>query len=364
MSCGEPYRGDCCNADPVNCEDLGGTFSLTGLLSAVVVVGEIASLIPGPVGAAAAGISAVAYAVQGNTAKAIEMGVTAAAALVGAGAVVRVAARAVGSAAKAGQAVARAAPKVMRTAGQKIGAMIRRSGSCALPNSFVAGTLVVLADGSLAPIEDLVRGDVVRTTDPVTGETSDQPVIATITATGTKHLIAVVTDATAFTATAGHPIWVQAQGWTDAADLEVGDQLTGSGGQVHTITEVTDLGPLANQDVYNLTVSTTHTYYVSGEEASLNLLVHNCGASRLTPGNRLGTILERAPIIGSRSRLFGKNSLGAPAPGLLNNRNRVVRYGWSVAGDGVKGGQCGVTLRRFDTQTSTHRDYLFGRILN
>ena len=75
-----------------------------------------------------------------------------------------------------------------------------------------------------------------RTTDPVTGEASDQPVIATITGTGTKHLIAVVTDATAFTATTGHPIWVTAQGWTDAADLEVGDQLTGSGGQLHTIT--------------------------------------------------------------------------------------------------------------------------------
>ena len=92
---------DYCNADPVNCTDLGGTFSFKGLLSAVAVVGEIASLIPGPVGAAA-GISAVAYAVQGNTAKALERGVTAAAALVGAGAVVRVAARAVGTATKGG----------------------------------------------------------------------------------------------------------------------------------------------------------------------------------------------------------------------------------------------------------------------
>ena len=262
---------DYCNADPVNCTDLGGTFSFTGLLSAVAVVGEIASLIPGPVGAAAAGISAVAYAVQGNTAKAIEMGVTAAAALVGAGAVVRVAARAVGSAVKAGQTVARAAPRVMRTAGQRVASVLRRSGC----NSFVAGTLVLLADGSLVPIEDLVRGDLVRTTDPYTGETSDQPVIATITGTGTKHLIAVVTDATAFTATAGHPIWVQAQGWTDAADLEVGDQLTGSGGQVHTITEVTDLGPLANQTVYNLSVSTTHTYYIATDDGNLDTLVHN-----------------------------------------------------------------------------------------
>lgn len=103
----------------------GGTFSFKGLLSAVAVVGEIASLIPGPIGAAAAGVSAVAYAVQGNTAKALEMGVTAAAALVGAGPVVRVAARAASTAIKAGQTVARAAPRIARTAGQRVAALTR-----------------------------------------------------------------------------------------------------------------------------------------------------------------------------------------------------------------------------------------------
>lgn len=108
---------DYCTADPVNCTDLAGTFSFGGLLDAVAKVAEVASIIPGPIGAAAAGVSAVAYAARGNTAKAIEMGVTAAAALVGAGAVVRVAARAVSAARATGQ-VLRATPRIARVAAQ------------------------------------------------------------------------------------------------------------------------------------------------------------------------------------------------------------------------------------------------------
>ncbi|MGX1576660.1 RHS repeat-associated core domain-containing protein [Cellulosimicrobium funkei] len=101
---------DYCNADPVNCTDLGGTFTWKGLVKTLAVVGEVASIIPGPVGAAAAGISAVAYAASGNRRQALIMAGTVVAAAVGAGAVVgaikvaRVAPRAV-SAAKAGISV-------------------------------------------------------------------------------------------------------------------------------------------------------------------------------------------------------------------------------------------------------------------
>ena len=114
---------DYCNADPVDCTDLAGTWSLKGVLNVVAAIGEVASFIPGPVGAAAAAVSAVAYAVNGNTSKALEMGVTAAAALVGAGAVVHAvagglaAAKVVSVAAKAGAVVGRAVPKLERAEG-------------------------------------------------------------------------------------------------------------------------------------------------------------------------------------------------------------------------------------------------------
>jgi len=180
---------DYCNADPVNCTDLGGTFSWKGLVKAVAIVGEVASMIPGPVGAAAAAVSAVAYAVQGDKAKAIEMGVTAAANLVGCGPVVKVATR-VGAAVKAGAMASRAAPKLERAAAavKRVLPRLRKvAGEACSINSFAPGTLVVLADGTLAPIETLQAGDLVLATDPLTGDTTAEPVLTPIVGSGTKQ---------------------------------------------------------------------------------------------------------------------------------------------------------------------------------
>ncbi len=110
---------DYCNADPVNCTDLGGTIAWGKVLGVVARVGEVASFIPGPIGAAAAGVSAVAYAASGNKGKALEMGITAAAQRVGAGGGVRAAFKVASLSAKAGQkakrALAQAARSVVQT---------------------------------------------------------------------------------------------------------------------------------------------------------------------------------------------------------------------------------------------------------
>ncbi|MFE3246257.1 RHS repeat-associated core domain-containing protein, partial [Kitasatospora indigofera] len=86
-----PY--DYCTGDPVNCTDLDGNWGMPKWLKKTVqivaVVAEIASNIPGPIGAAAAAVSAVSYAATGNWAKAAEMAVTAVAQTVGAGPVVK-----------------------------------------------------------------------------------------------------------------------------------------------------------------------------------------------------------------------------------------------------------------------------------
>lgn len=100
---GSANNYDYCNADPVNCTDLGGTFTWKGLVKGIAKVGEVASWIPGPIGAAAAGVSAVAYAASGNKGKALEMGITAAAQMVGAGAGVRAGFKVASVAAKAGK---------------------------------------------------------------------------------------------------------------------------------------------------------------------------------------------------------------------------------------------------------------------
>jgi RHS repeat-associated protein len=86
---------DYCNADPVNCTDLDGRWpswnSIKKGLNVVAKVAEVASFIPGPIGAASAAISAGCYAGAGNWRKAGEMALTAAAGLVGAGPVVKIA---------------------------------------------------------------------------------------------------------------------------------------------------------------------------------------------------------------------------------------------------------------------------------
>lgn len=97
---------DYCSGDPVNCTDLAGTWSWKGIAKKIAAVGEIASIIPGPIGSAAAGISAVAYAATGNTQKALVMAATVVAAAVGAGAAVAGAARFASQASK-GRALAR-----------------------------------------------------------------------------------------------------------------------------------------------------------------------------------------------------------------------------------------------------------------
>jgi len=64
---------DYCNADPVNCTDLNGTWgwsSLKKALNVVAVVASYASMIPGPIGTIAGVVSGVCYAATGNWAEA------------------------------------------------------------------------------------------------------------------------------------------------------------------------------------------------------------------------------------------------------------------------------------------------------
>lgn len=99
---------DYCNADPVNCTDLDGTWSWKGVLKTVAVVADIASMVPGPIGMAAGVVAAGAYYATGDKKAALWALAGAAAAAVGAGAAVKATrvvrtAKAVASAARRGE---------------------------------------------------------------------------------------------------------------------------------------------------------------------------------------------------------------------------------------------------------------------
>ncbi|XVV02659.1 RHS repeat-associated core domain-containing protein [Actinosynnema sp. CA-248983] len=150
--------------------------------------------------------------------------------------------------------------------------------SCAL-HSFVAGTRVLMADGSTKPISEVEVGDKVKATDPTSGETTDREVVGTIVHSDEgdmTRLTVVAEDGTTGTvdATSWHPIWVDSEGrFVNIGDLKSGQRLTSDSGTSPVITAVQRYVHM--EPVYDLTVDGVHTYYVLAGRAAV--LVHNCG---------------------------------------------------------------------------------------
>ncbi|GLU47104.1 hypothetical protein Nans01_14550 [Nocardiopsis ansamitocini] len=200
-------------------------------------------------------------------------------------------------------------------------------------NSFVAGTPVLMADGTFKPIEQVEVGDEVAATDPGTGEQEAKPVLATITGTGEKDLVTITVDTITRTpagegdatdgevngasdgapvgedgsivATGQHPFWVPELGeWVNAGDLAPGMWLQTSAGtwvQVSAVKAWTQ-----STTVHNLTVADIHTYHVLAGDTPV--LAHNCGSGAAD----LGHLIDRAdelhsliPSGGQRYRTTG-----------------------------------------------------------
>ncbi|WP_344825912.1 LamG-like jellyroll fold domain-containing protein [Actinocorallia longicatena] len=149
-------------------------------------------------------------------------------------------------------------------------------------NSFVKGTLVVMADGSKKTIETISIGDRVLAGAAESGAKSAQTVGATIKGTGDKKLVTLTIDidgdrgqkTAKITATAGHPFWVPAQRtWVDAGELKSNDWLFTSSDDLVKIDAVRTW--TQNTTVHNLSVATVHTYYVLAGPTPV--LVHNSG---------------------------------------------------------------------------------------
>lgn len=148
-------------------------------------------------------------------------------------------------------------------------------------NSFLPGSMVLMADGSTKPIESVKMGDKVLAGDPGTGESRTETVTAEIKGNGVKQLVKIEVEVNgeeaSVTATDGHPFWVpEAGGWLEAGDLKPGQWLRTSSG---TYAQISKIKRWTNPSVtvYNLSVSNLHTYYVLAGQTPV--LVHNanCG---------------------------------------------------------------------------------------
>ena len=132
---------------------------------------------------------------------------------------------------------------------------------------FAAGTQVLMADGALQDIAALETGDQLLSRDPATGEfrpvavekvyQADQPELFLIN--GTLRV------------TGTHPFMLEQGATRSAAELRPGDVVQGKDATV-TIQSIERIE--ANQEVFNLTVSDTHTFFVSGGDTDI-YWVHN-----------------------------------------------------------------------------------------
>ncbi|WP_149825301.1 polymorphic toxin-type HINT domain-containing protein [Streptomyces tailanensis] len=141
---------------------------------------------------------------------------------------------------------------------------------------FLAGTDVLLADGTTKDIEDVELGDEVQALDPETGEAGPREVVRLIVTEDDKFFnelsIATEDGIEQLTATHEHPFWSPSAGaWIDAGRLATGMTLLTDDGDTVVVTG--NQAFTRHATTYNLTVDDLHTYYVLAGETPV--LVHN-----------------------------------------------------------------------------------------
>jgi hypothetical protein len=198
-------------------------------------------------------------------------------------------------------------------------------------HSFSPDTPVAMADGTSKPIKDVKVGDDVTATDPVTGATTSQAVLATM-----DHVDTDLTDVTA-TASDGqtsvihttqhHRFWDDTtHNWIEAGSLPINDRLRTLGGSTLVVTAI--VNHTGSQHMLDLTVNHIHTYYVIA--GNVPVLVHNvdemCIVNQtLAPGPkaRAGVGLVRGninepfvrDIVNEDGNLHGCSTCGSMDPG-------------------------------------------------
>lgn len=167
-------------------------------------------------------------------------------------------------------------------------------------NCFLAGTDVLMADGTVKDIEDVAIGDEVLATDPATGKSASKKVTRLIRTEADKHFneLSIATEGgiKKLTATYEHPFWSPSEGeWIPAGDLAPGMTLLTD--EADTVIVTANRKYTQNARTYNLTVDDLHTYYVLAGQTPV--LVHNtCETFSNTMPGTLGRELAQADGLG------------------------------------------------------------------
>ncbi|BCM91925.1 hypothetical protein IAD21_03803 [Abditibacteriota bacterium] len=145
-------------------------------------------------------------------------------------------------------------------------------------NCFVAGTPILMGDGSLKPIEQIQAGDEVESKDPVTGRIQIKKVVRTFRNLAPVILSLTLGNGERLTTTPGHPFATSSHGdFVLAGRLPLKAQLQEFDG--HTIPLASENSWAQTTPIYNFEVQDFHTYFVGKS----HIWVHN--QSRLSQFN-------------------------------------------------------------------------------
>lgn len=140
------------------------------------------------------------------------------------------------------------------------------------------GTLIVMANGSIRPIESVGHDDTVLAFDPAIESQPSPRRVATRVTTHNTRLVRLGWDVNgdgtedgSASATIEHPFWTQEQGWRQAQSIQPGWHLRTDHGQNVTVSSATVVDGAVT--TYNLDIETANSFFVWSNGTAV--LVHN-----------------------------------------------------------------------------------------
>jgi RHS repeat-associated protein len=218
-------------------------------------------------------------------------------------------------------------------------------------SSFLPGETVLGADGSTRPIEALAVGDRVLGYVQTEDASGSFQVAATLSGETSAITKVVTASGAEIEATPNHPFRVAGMGWIPAGELNADLALVDPQGKPVPLRSVQNLDLPAPRAVYNVSVDSAESYYVSGD----HVLVKNVhGACLLAKGKRRPG--WRSAV---KDRVFGRQSISSGVgKGQIKSAVSKARYARShKVTVGTKGRK--VTIWQLDHAKAPYRDLLW-----
>jgi hypothetical protein len=142
---------------------------------------------------------------------------------------------------------------------------------------FVAGTPVLMADGTWLAVEKVRAGDYVLTRDAGTGRLEKGRVIEPYVRQSNGTIRLTFSSGLSVETTSEHPFFIEGRGWVEAGKLERGVRVAARESDKSATLERVEKKP-GKRAVYNFEVEGTHSYFVGDRQnpkAGEALWVHN-----------------------------------------------------------------------------------------